>query len=68
MGIEIRNLTFWKSGEKSWINMPSYSFVDEDGQKKWAPLIKFLDLSHHAAFEKEIKSLYHEWVVENNAL
>ena len=48
----LRNLAFFEKGTQKWISMPSREY-EEDGQKKYFPLVTFEKPETLKAFQKE---------------
>jgi len=49
-GVEINGCSHHKKGNQEWVNLPSREYTDPQGEKKYAPIVKFRDKAHATAF------------------
>ena len=59
-GVEISGFTHNQKGNQEWVNMPSKEFVTPEGAKMYAPIVKFRDKQHQAAFLDACKTAIHD--------
>ena len=49
-GVDISGFSLYCKNGSRWINIPSKEFQNDQGEKKWMPIIKFSEKSHQEAF------------------
>lgn len=49
MGLEIKGCTLFQKNGRRWLNLPSKEY-EKDGEKKYAPIVKFREKEHQEAF------------------
>jgi hypothetical protein len=54
MGLEINGVTIAEKNGKKWVNMPSKEYTNEQGEKKYAPIIRFRDKDVQERFCKTV--------------
>lgn len=64
MGIEIRDMALYQKDGRFWVNLPSREF-EVDGEKKWAPLIRFTKDSVYKTFREKACEAALAYVNEN---
>lgn len=52
MGIEIHGCTVHKKNDSKWVNLPSKEYQNKEGETKYAPIVKFIELDHYRGFQK----------------
>lgn len=67
-GIEIKSCSFCVKEEKRWINLPSKEFVNDEGQKKFSPYIRFQNQEHWKVFCTQAKHAVDSYLLENQEL
>ena len=60
-GVEIHGCGYFEVGARKWLNLPGRPFEDKDGEKKYAPIIKFINKDHSTAFSKILLSCLEEY-------
>jgi hypothetical protein len=53
-GLEINDISIFKKDGKRWVNFPSRTYDDKEGQKKYWAYLKFRESAHHEAFTKQL--------------
>jgi len=54
--MEITNWSYHVKGDKSWVNAPSRKYTDNDGNEKYAPIVKIPDEDRYWNFQKWVCS------------
>ena len=52
-GFEVFGLGWFRKGDAEWVNLPTKEYTDKEGQKKYAPIIRFREKSHHEEFVRQ---------------
>ena len=60
-GIEIRDCTLYEKDTKMWVNFPSKEYVNKEGKKAFAPLIRFHEKGIMYEFSKQAKEAIFEY-------
>lgn len=55
MGLEITGCSLHVKDNRSWVNLPSREYTDQQGEKKYAPIVRFREKSHADAFSSACK-------------
>ena len=55
MGLEIFGCSLHQKDGKRWVNLPSREYTDDQGQKKYAPILKFPNKFHMDEFTRQAK-------------
>lgn len=66
-GIEIIGCAVFMKDGKRWINFPSKEFTNAEGEKGYAPSLKFREREHMDAFANEAKKAIDEWCKNNQS-
>ncbi len=53
-GMEIYGCSYHRKGQQEWISFPSKEYTDKEGQKKYAPYVRFRERNHQDAFGREV--------------
>ena len=65
LGITYRHLAHLQSGEKRWINFPT--FAQEDGDRKiFKPYVEFKQSTHNIDFLNQVHEALKEYCLKNN--
>lgn len=64
-GIEIKGCSLYMKEGRRWVSMPSKEFTNAEGEKKYAPIVKFHDKNHMDAFSEQAKQAIDKWCSEN---
>lgn len=51
-GIEIYGCQLFQKDGRRWINMPSREYTNDQGEKKYAPYLRFRDPAHKEMFNE----------------
>jgi|SRR5688572_17749329 len=51
-GLEIFGCQLFQKDGKRWINMPSREYTNDQGEKKYAPYIRYREATHKEMFNK----------------
>ena len=54
-GLEIKSCSLYMKDGKRWINFPSKEFTTPEGEKAYAPLVKFRERDHMDKFAEAAK-------------
>jgi len=65
-GIEIQGCALYMKEGQRWVNLPGKEY-EKDGQKKYAPHIRFRDKDHWEAFMKQAKEAIDTFCKKNSA-
>jgi len=65
MGLEIYGCTLWQKDGRRWINLPSREYKDENGEKKYMPVLRFREKAHYDAFVVAVKDAVDVWCKAN---
>lgn len=65
-GLEINDLTIWSKEGRKWVSFPSRQY-EKDGEKKYAPYLRFEKKEHMDAFAKKVMDAADKWCSENQA-
>ena len=67
MGIEIYGCTMFRNQQTGhrFLNLPSKEYTDQEGQKKYAPIIRFVEKEHYNAFQNLVVKAIDEWCAAN---
>ena len=52
-GIHIYGCSMFHKEGRSWISLPAKEYKDENGEKKYAPVIRFESKDHQGMFSKQ---------------
>lgn len=63
-GVEINGCALYKKEGRRWVNFPTREYENEEGEKKFMPLIRFRNKEHQTAFTKKAKEAIDEWCKE----
>ncbi len=63
-GVELCGCALFKKGGKRWIRLPSQEYQNNQGEKKYAPIVKFKEKSHEEQFLKQAKAAIDGWCRE----
>ncbi|RPI86035.1 MAG: hypothetical protein EHM34_00545 [Nitrosopumilales archaeon] len=63
-GLVIRECTYFESGDKKWINLPSRQY-EVEGKKKFFPFIAYEDREINDKFQKTILNAVSEYMEKN---
>jgi hypothetical protein len=48
----VKGWTHHKKNDSEWVNAPSVSFTDDDGETKYSPIVWFPDKTRYAKFQQ----------------
>ena len=64
-GVDIHGCAVYSNEKGRWINLPSKEFTNDQGEKKWCPLVKFRVREHGDAFNKIALASIDAWCAAN---
>lgn len=50
MGLEIAGCAHFRKNDQEWVGLPNREYTTKDGEKAYAPIVKFREKSHQNAF------------------
>ena len=65
IGLELRDCALYEKEGDRWIGLPSKPYKDEDGNQKWAYIIKFYDKNKFQQFQKCALHALDEYVAKH---
>lgn len=67
VGIEIYGCSLHQKDGRRWVNLPSKEYTDGNGEKKYAPIVKFPNKFHMDEFAKQAKEAIEKKCAEPRA-
>ena len=64
-GLEIRGCSMYMKDGKRWINFPAKEFTTPEGEKAYAPHVKFRDKDNMSKFTEAAKKAIDDWCKQN---
>lgn len=64
-GIEIYGCSLYMKDGSRWLNLPSNEYINSEGEKKYAPFLRFREKKHWQIFMKQAKGAIDKWCEEN---
>lgn len=64
-GVEICGCSMYMKDGNRWLNLPSNEYTNNEGEKKFAPFLRFKEKKHWELFMKEAKKAVDEWCAAN---
>jgi len=64
-GVEICGCSLYMKDGKRWVNLPANEYTNADGEKKYAPFLRFKEKEHWTAFCEAAKGAIDKWCAEN---
>ena len=65
-GLEIIGCQLHQKEGRRWINMPSKEYTNDQGEKKYAPCVRYRERAHMDAFSELCKKAIEKKCAENN--
>jgi len=65
-GVEITGCSLYMKDGRRWLNLPSNEYTNAEGEKKYAPFLRFREKKHWETFMEQAKSALDKWCAENN--
>lgn len=65
-GMEIYGCTMYQKDGRRWVNLPQKEY-EENGEKKYAPVVRFRNKAHQTAFQDQALDAIDEWCAQNAA-
>ena len=67
-GLEINGCSLYMKDGKRWINFPSKEFTNQEGEKAYAPLVKFRERDQMDKFSDSAKVAIDKYCKENEGV
>ena len=68
MGIKLFGCGLFSKGGRSWLSLPSRDYIDkESGEKKYIPVMDFIDSDHKVPFSKEAMEAVQKFRAEDQS-
>lgn len=64
-GVEIQGLSLYMKDGRRWVNLPGNEYTNKEGEKKYAPFLRFTEKDHYIAFVEAAKAAIDKWCSEN---
>ena len=66
-GIDIFGCTLFQKDGRRWINLPGREYLNQEGEKKHLPFLRFKDPEHYRIFMDKAKEAIDKWIEANQA-
>jgi len=64
-GVEIQGCALYMKEGRRWLNLPGNEYMNKEGEKKYAPFLRFREKEHWNAFMESAKAAIDKWCAEN---
>lgn len=64
-GVEINGCSLYVKDGRRWLNLPAKEYENEQGEKKFAPFLRFKQKEHYGKFMEMAKKAVEEYCAHN---